>query len=191
MKRCISLFLILVGILRAETAGEPQLDISNAVVFDTTLLLIEEPKLETAGPAFDLEIKEKKYFSYFSLGTCGFVLPIGPEFSIGWRKLNSRHAWDVQGGASLMLARYFWGQVSYLHFFLPTTGSYSSPYLGVGITVGHMRQYTNDYIAKKIPVYGNIPVTIGYQFGKEERNQFFQVQFTPLLITTLSYGVGF
>lgn len=138
-------------------------------------------------PTFDQA--HKKYFSYFSLGTCGFALPFRPELSVGARKLGTHNAWDFQAGSSLMV-QYFWAQSSYLYYFIPTTGSYSSPYLGVGLTVGYSKFY--DFAAsKRFNGYANIPFTMGYQWGEKKRDQFFQIQFTPFFITTLSYGVGF
>jgi hypothetical protein len=169
MKNAIYLFLVVTALLQAE---EPVNEIPNT-------------------PVIELEEKPQAFFSYFSLGSCGFALPIGPEASVGWRKLNSRHVWDVHGGSSLVMGRYFWGQISYLYYFLPNTGTYSSPYCGVGLTVGHSRLRDYDPQLRNLKVYGNIPFTMGYQWGKNRTNQFFQIQFTPILITTLSYGVGF
>lgn len=169
MKKTISAFLIAFSLLQSE---EP------------TMVLPNEP-------VFDLEEKPQSFFSYFSLGTCGFLVPVGPEVSVGWRKLNARHVWDVQGGASLVMGRYVWGQISYLYYFLPNSGSYSAPYCGIGLTVGYANLRDFDPSFRRIPVYGNLPFTMGYQWGKDRINQFFQIQFTPILTTTLSYGVGF
>jgi hypothetical protein len=166
-------FLLLSALLHAEQAEEP---------------MIEAPSLPPQ-PEWHMEEKPKTHFSYFSVGTCGPLIPYLPEVSIGWRKLDSRHVWDVQGGGSLLLGSYAWGQASYLYYFLPNTGTYSTPYCGLGLTVGYSRSGGVDF--RKHPYYGNIPFTMGCQWGKEGKNQFFQVQFTPLFITTLSYGVGY
>src|SRR5690242_18832576 len=95
-------FLILTALLHAEQAEEP---------------MIAAPSLPPQ-PEWSVEEKPKTYFSYFSVGTCG-PIPYLPEVAIGWRKLDSRHAWDVQGGGSLLSGSYAWGQVSYLYYFLP------------------------------------------------------------------------
>lgn len=157
-----------------------------AFIFLTALLCAEEISL-------DQPIEEQATkFGYFSFGGCGWVLPIfSPEASVGLRKLTNKHAWDVQSGASLM-GRYFWGQVSYLHFFIPTnTAEYASPYLGIGLSGGYANLKDFDYQFRKNSPYINIPITVGFQWGEKGRNQFFQIQFSPLLITTASFGVGF
>jgi hypothetical protein len=136
------------------------------------------------------EDSKKTVFGYFALGGCGFVLPVlSPEAAVGIRKLTAKHAWDVQSGSSLM-GKYFWGQASYLHFFLPTNkSSYSSPYLGIGLSGGYSR--LREFNISKSTSYVNVPITVGFQWGENQRNQFFQIQFSPLLITTASFGVGF
>lgn len=140
------------------------------------------------------EESKKAVFGYFALGGCGFVLPVlSPEAAVGIRKLTAKHAWDIQSGSSLM-GKYFWGQASYLHFFLPTNKpSYSSPYLGVGLSGGYSRikEFTVSRKFKEYTGYINTPITVGFQWGENQRNQFFQIQFSPLLITTASFGVGF
>jgi hypothetical protein len=140
---------------------------------------------------FTLEEKQPANFKYFSFGGCGVFLPISPEIALGCRKLNSHHVWDVQAGTSVILP-YFWGQASYLYHFLPNQGTYSTPYLGFGLTLAHIGKSSKLGLNRKLPpVCPNFPVTIGYQWGKDHQNQFLQLQVTPFAITTLSYGVGF
>lgn len=175
MKKSIFLFLIASTLVRAEEAEEPVIETSSI----------------PSRPEWIVEVKPKANFSYFSLGTCGFVLPIMPEVAIGCRKLGSKHVWDVQGGVSLIPYTYAWGQASYLYYFLPNTGTYSTPYMGAGLTAGYGNVGMGIDGTRRAGIYGNLPLTMGYQWGDKGKNQFFQVQFTPFLITTLSYGVGF
>lgn len=176
MKKFIFLFLIASTLVHAEQAEEP---------------VIAPPSLPPQ-PEWNVEVKPKTNFSYFSLGTCGFVLPVMPEVAIGCRKLNSHHVWDVQGGVCIIPHTYAWGQLSYLYYFLPNTGAYSTPYMGAGLTAGYTKLgIMNIDAPSSHGIYWNLPVTMGYQWGDKGKNQFFQVQFTPVVITTLSYGVGF
>ncbi|MBX7067181.1 MAG: hypothetical protein K1X28_08120 [Parachlamydiales bacterium] len=156
-----------------------------AFIFLTALLCAEET-------AVSLEKEQATKFGYFSFGGCGWVLPVmSPEAAVGLRKLTAKHAWDIQSGASLT-GTYVWGQVSYLHFFIPTnTSSYASPYLGIGLSGGYARLKDLDYSFNRNSPYINVPITVGFQWGENQRNQFFQIQFSPLLITTASFGVGF
>lgn len=165
----------------------------NKLIYFFSLFAVALTAQETT-PSIEQTISEeslKPVFGYFALGGCGFVLPVlSPEAAIGIRKLTAKHAWDIQSGGSLM-GRYFWGQASYLYFFLPTNKtSYSSPYLGVGLSGGYSRLKEFN-IARKSTGYVNVPITVGFQWGEHKRNQFFQIQFSPLLITTASFGVGF
>ncbi len=157
----------------------------------TLLVFAEETVLPVIEETTPLEKIEKPLFGYFALGGCGFVLPImSPEVAVGLRKLTAKHAWDIQAGASLQ-GMYVWGQVSYLHFFLPTNqSSYSSPYLGIGLSGGYANKIEYFENNKSAP-YLNLPITVGFQWGENQRNQFFQIQFSPLLITTASLGIGF
>lgn len=140
-----------------------------------------------------LREKQPTHFKYFSFGGCGLFLPIFPEIAFGCRKANSHHVWDVQAGASVTL-RYFWGQASYLYYFLPNQGTYNTPYLGIGLTISHVGNSFNKVPMLYQPKYAvlpNLPITVGYQWSKNDQNQFLQLQVTPFAITTFSYGVGF
>src|SRR5580658_6057215 len=86
--------------------------------------------LEPIGKITSKQEERKKFFNYFGIGGCGLGLPLIPEATIGCRKLNAHHVWDVNGGGSPF--GFLYGQVSYLYFPQPSSGLY----FGVGITGG-------------------------------------------------------
>jgi hypothetical protein len=154
-----------------------------------TSMLVAEPPIPEIPPA----VKEPKtQMPYCSFGGCGpIIVPISPEVALGIRKINTRHGWDAQVGASVLL-QYGWVQTSYLYYF--ETNKEKTPYLGVGLTGIFTPQAINflPFGTRGGPAFfPNIPFTLGYQWNKKEESRFCQIQFTPFLISTISYGVGY
>lgn len=138
---------------------------------------------------------DKPFFTYFGIGGSGLAIPILPEASIGCRKLNSHHVWDVSGGGSpfgLLYGQvsYLYGQVSYLYFPQPSSGFY----LGAGFTAGVTKNLSNPFFfgtTKSFVPFVNLPISVGHQFANNKKYRFIQFQITPILTTTITYGIGF
>ncbi len=135
-------------------------------------------------------------FNYLSVGTLiipdnpRFLLEVIPDLYIGHRQFLSPHrALDYGIGADIhYYLQTLYGQFSYLHYFHPHQGAY----LGIGVTLGAFHTGKSNQLEPSLfhltgPL-ANIPITIGYQF---QQNRFLQLQLTPFLTSTLSYGFGF
>lgn len=176
-----------------------------AFLLGATLLHAEPTPLDAPSPP-EMGIPEipanlpsdKRFFTYFGIGGSGLAIPFLPEASIGCRKLHSHHVWDVSGGGSPFgllydQVAYLYGQVSYLYFPVPSSGFY----LGAGLTVGVTKNlnlldpfFGSRRYHSAMP-YVNLPISVGHQFANNNNYRFIQFQITPLLTTTISYGIGF
>ncbi len=106
-----------------------------------------------------------------------------PDVSFGKRSLSTQHVFDRNIG---LLAhseiQMLYVQGSYLFFPVPS----EKLYLGIGLTGGIA------FVGRTFfPYYLNVPVTVGYQFPMKGTFHFIQLQGTPLMTATVSYGVGF
>lgn len=129
-------------------------------------------------------------FTYIAIGGDGFGLmfPLLPEVAIGCRRLQSHHVWDWNAGVTITEVVY--AQVSYLYFLKPSKGFY----FGAGLT--GLYRFGDDWVPRPLrsllrKTFVNFPVTLGYQFVVDQRYRFVQLQFTPFLTTTFSFGIGF
>ncbi len=110
------------------------------------------------------------------------------DISFGRRELGGHHIFDYNFGIGLQTYQYIYGQCSYLYYFKPPEGFYS----GVGFTGGIIHLGVETAPLPRIFPIVNIPVTVGYQFSsKFDKQRFVQLQATPFLSFTLSYGFEF
>lgn len=140
----------------------------------------------------EINANEKKAFLYGGIAANGFIVPTNPEVSIGIRKLNSHHVYDVNLSSFILLMNTdrikfptgIVGQLNYLFYPQVSEGRY----FGIGVT-GGFSQFSHSIFHQSF--YFNIPITIGYQFKEPQKHTFIQVQMTPLVTTTVTYGVEF
>lgn len=127
----------------------------------------------------------KKSFKYMSMGVTAapyFMELSAADISVGQRTLGKHIAVDGCVGTALQpYYQLLYGQVSLLVFPTPSEGVY----FGAGVTGGV------NHIGRDFGPWFNLPVTLGYQFGKENRVHFFQIQGTPLMTFTSSFGFSF
>ncbi|MBS0625395.1 MAG: hypothetical protein JSS32_05035 [Verrucomicrobia bacterium] len=136
-----------------------------------------------------IETKETSAFTYVGVGGSGFVFPIIPDVSFGFRTVGSNHVWDINSGANALPFDFYliYLQTSYLYFLQPV----KSPYFGIGATVG-LSKTDRLFLLNNKGIHYNIPITVGYQFdNKEDKYRFIQFQVTPLVTTTVTFGLGF
>jgi hypothetical protein len=129
--------------------------------------------------------------NYVSLGLTGpgYML-VCPDIALGHRRIAMHHALDLNVGVLALPSRP-WGQgllyaqASYLYYFRP----YREWYLGCGLAAGvHNVQIFESNRKGSTHPWINMPLTCGYHFHNDH---FVQLQVTPWLTATLSYGIPF
>lgn len=136
------------------------------------------------------EEKQERSFRYSNVGIGSFlIMPYGIDVAFGKRVLyGGGHSWDRQIGAGLgAYGQLLYVQSSYLHY---TQTKFPCTYFGVGLTLGIVN-FTNDFtyiFGQGLSPLINIPFTVGYQF---EDDDFMQLQITPFLTVTATYGYSF
>ncbi len=145
-------------------------------------------------PEEALEVPAQKSFRYFSMGLVAVpnVLELSAaDVAFGLRALDRHIALDGCIGSAIQ-AHYqmLYGQASLLYFPTKSWG----PYFGAGVT-GAMLHFDGSIYpwgsSGLIQPWINVPITLGYQFNSGNGLQFFQIQATPLLSLTGSFGISF
>lgn len=199
-KKIVFLSLAITAALQAET-------ITTTV--ESSPLVVESIPA-TAAPRTGYSLLSRPSHTYMMVGAYApmlvpqGVMAIAPSVSVGQRLANAAHRWDYALGSALHpFYQIGYGQASYLYYPRITQGVF----MGVGLRGGviHLgktvRQQVRSLVAqadidmdvnlKSLTPYVDLPFIFGYQFTGADNPGFVEVQVTPLLNVTGSYGFSF
>ncbi|MES2272789.1 MAG: hypothetical protein V4487_01165 [Chlamydiota bacterium] len=162
----------------------------ETAVFSQEITEAKLSQIESHTPVPVQPPDPEKSFTYLGMGATGLFLPLVPDIAVGYRDVNKTHVWDRSIGFCA-LPSFITGYIqnSYLYFPVKSSGFY----LGAGLTVGFTTTGVNHALSgsQRMAPYINLPLTVGHQFEDAKKYRFIQFQITPLMTTSISYGMGF